>query len=78
MTRKRRGRSVGSVYKRKDNTWCASISFGHGADGRPIRKVAYGSNKQEALSKLKDLQARAGTNTDAGAMTVGQLLARWL
>lgn len=78
--RKRRGRGEGSVYERADGLWIASISLGYDADGKRQRLVVAGVTKKEALEKLeeKKAQARVGNLPDAGGLTVGQLLDRWL
>jgi integrase len=78
--RKRRGRGEGSVFERDDGLWVGSISLGYGADGKRDRRTVYGQTKGEALAKLDQLrgEARVGTLPEGGAMTVGQLLDRWL
>jgi integrase len=49
-------------------------------DGRRKRRIVYGETKKEAQEKLRKLQAEAdaGTLADAGKLTVGEYLARWL
>lgn len=78
--RKRRGRGEGSVYQRQDGLWIASISLGYDADGKRQRLVVAGTTKTEALENLdkKKAEARVGSLPDAGGLTVGQLLDRWL
>jgi integrase len=78
--RARRGRGEGSVFEREDGQWVGSVSLGYAESGRRKRKVVYGTTKQEVLDKLDKLRgdARAGNLPDAGGMTVGQLLDRWL
>jgi integrase len=80
MSRKRRGRGEGSVFERADGQWVGSISLGYADQGRRKRKTVYGATKQEVLDKLDKLRgdARAGRLPDAGSLTVGQLLDRWL
>lgn len=80
MTRKRRGRGEGSIYRRADGTWCGAISAGHDANGKRIRRAVYGKTKQETQDKLRRLQndADAGRLTDAGTLTVRRYLLRWL
>src|SRR5262245_45721298 len=80
MTRKRRGRGEGSVFEREDGQWVGSISLGLSEAGKRKRKTVYGATKQELLDKLDRLRgdARAGNLPDAGGLTVGQLLDRWL
>jgi integrase len=78
--RKRRGRGEGAIYRRGDGLWCASVSLGYGENGRPRRKVVYGRSKAEVQDKLRQLQnqAAAGQLSDAGALTVQQILHQWL
>lgn len=78
--RKRRGRGEGSVYQRADGLWIASISLGYDVDGKRQRLVVAGTTKKEAMDALeeKKAQARVGSLPDAGGLTVGQLLDRWL
>jgi integrase len=80
MARKRRGRGEGSVFEREDGQWVGSISLGYVESGKRKRKTVYGATKQEVMDKLDKLRgdARVGNLPDAGGMTVGQLLDRWL
>jgi len=80
-TRSRRGRGESSIYKREsDGLWVGNLSLGYDGSGKRIRRTVYGGSKQEVQAKLGDLrtEARAGNLPDAGALTVGQLLDRWL
>lgn len=56
MGRKRRGRGEGSIYQRGDGTWAASVSLGHDAQGKRLRKDVYGKTKKEVQEKLRELQ----------------------
>jgi integrase len=78
--RSRRGRGEGSVYQRGDGLWIANISLGYDSDGKRQRIVVAGTTKREALDHLaeKKAEARVGNLPDAGGLTVGQLLERWL
>lgn len=82
--RARRGRGEGSFFERSPGKWVGSCSLGSrvGADGRPKRKRAtvYGRTKDEVVEKLRAVQAaaRVGNLPDAGNLTVGQYLGRWL
>jgi integrase len=80
MARRRRGRGEGGVYQRGDGLWVGTVSLGYNGDGRRKRRVVYGQSKQEVQDKLRGLQtsAAAGTLTDAGRLTVGEYLTRWL
>jgi integrase len=78
--RKRRGRDEGSIFQRADGLWVASRSLGYDAQGKRVRKVAYGSTKREAQEALlKLLQSTSlGTPGDVDRLTVGQYLTKWL
>jgi integrase len=80
MSRKRRGRGEGSVFERDDGQWVGSVSLGYTKSGKRKRKTVYGATKREVMDKLDRLRgdARAGNLPDAGKLTVGQLLDRWL
>lgn len=80
MTRKRRGRGEGGVFRREDGRWAAEVSLGFAENGRRRRKTLYGDTKAEVLAKLDEFRhaARTGGLPAGGAMTVGQLLDRWL
>jgi integrase len=80
MARKRRGGGEGSVFEREDGLWVGSISLGYTESGRRKRRTLYGTTKKEVLNELDRLrsEARVGNLPDAGGLTVGQLLDRWL
>ncbi len=82
MRRTRRGRGEGGVFQREsDSQWVGTISLGYDANtGKRKRKTVYGTTKAEVLAKLDKLRndARTGTTADAGSLTVGQFLAKWL
>jgi integrase len=56
-----------------------TVSLGF-VGGKRRRKTVYGATKTACLEEMDRLraQARAGTVPDAGRVTVGQLLERWL
>ncbi len=80
MSRKRRGRSEGSIYQRADGLWVSSLSLGYDGTGKRKRKTVYGATKQDVQGKLRKLQSSADTGTlaDAGRQTVGEYMTRWL
>jgi integrase len=80
MSRKRRGRNEGSVFKRADGRWSASVTVGVNANGKRVRKVVYGATKAEAQEKLLRLQSAKldGMLADSGKLTVAAFLAQWL
>ena len=72
---KRRGNSEGSVYRRADGRWAASVSLDRGR-----RKTYYGKTRQEVAGKLSvALKAKQDGLPLAGdRQTVAQYLASWL
>lgn len=80
-SRKRRGRSEGSIYRRdSDGLWVGALSLGLDGHGKRRRKVVYGVTKKEVQDQLRDQQNRAadGRVPDAGKITLGQHLTIWL
>jgi integrase len=74
----KRGNGEGSITRRKNGGWCAQYVV-HTAEGRK-RKTLYGKTRQEVAAKLaKALSDReGGLLFDAGSLTVGEYLDRWL
>ncbi len=46
----------GSIYKRADGRWCASVTVGYNPNGSIKRKYLYGKTKKEVHQKMVDLQ----------------------
>jgi integrase len=74
----KRGNGEGSIWRRKSGGWCAQYTV-YTSEGRK-RRTLYGKTRQEVAAKLsKALADREGGLTfDAGNLTVGEYLARWL
>jgi len=74
----RRGNGEGSITRRKSGGWCAQYVVY--SSERRKRKTLYGKTRQEVAAKLsKALADREGGLTfDAGSLTVGEYLTRWL
>jgi integrase len=74
----KRGNGEGSIWRRKGGGWCAQYTV-YTSEGRK-RRTLYGKTRQEVAAKLsKALADREGGLTfDAGSLTVGEYLARWL
>jgi integrase len=74
----KRGNGEGSISRRKHGGWCAEYTV-YTSEGRK-RRTLYGKTRQEVAAKLsKALADREGGLTfDAGSLTVGEYLARWL
>ena len=77
MSRKR-GNGEGSIHRRKNGGWCAQYVVYTAED--PKRRTLYGKTRQEVANKLaKALSSREeGLVFDAGKLTVGEYLERWL
>lgn len=76
---KRRGHGEGSIYRRRDGAWVASLDLGH-VNGKRKRKVVYGHTRKEAAEKLRQLQQQldAGLNLTTEKQTVAAFLQTWL
>src|ERR671933_19121 len=74
----KRGNGEGSITRCKKGGWCAQYTV-YTAEGRK-RKTLYGKTRQEVAAKLaKALSDREGGLVfDAGNVTLGQYLDRWL
>jgi integrase len=76
----RHGRGEGTIFKRSDGRWEATIDLGWRPNGGRHRKSFYGQTRAEAASKLREAQAavdRGQPLLDA-RVTVGDFLGRWL
>ena len=76
---KRRGNNEGSIYKRKDGRWAATLSLGY-AGGKRRRKTLYGRTQREVQEKLRAAQRaqQDGLPVDHKRQTVRQFLSAWL
>jgi integrase len=77
---KRRGRGEGSIFRRDDGIWCASIAIGYDALGKRRRRTVYAKTKGEVHHKLAQLHALAssGTLTEPTRLTLSAFLDHWL
>jgi integrase len=75
---KKRGNGEGSITCRKNGGWCAQYVV-YTSKGRK-RKTLYGKTRQEVAAKLTKALSdwENGLTFDAGKMTVGEYLERWL
>jgi len=71
----KRGNAEGSIYKRADGRWAASVSLGNGK-----RKAFYGRTREDVARKLTlALKAKQdGLPLVGDRQTVGQYLGQWL
>lgn len=76
----KQGNNMGTVVKRADGRWMASITVGYDENGRQRRRTFYGKTEAEANRKrLMALgQLQAGTYVDPNRLTTGQWLDTWL
>src|SRR5215212_10251677 len=74
----RRGNNEGSISRRKDGRWMGRYTV-HSADG-PKQRAVYGKTRAEVAEKLTKAMADrdGGIVYDAGKLTVGEYLDRWL
>src|SRR5215217_8550567 len=74
----KRGNGEGSIGRRKNGGWYAQYTV-YTSEGRK-RRTLYGKTRQEVATKLsKALADREGGLTfDAGCLTVGEYMTRWL
>jgi integrase len=74
----RRGNGEGSITRRKDGLYMARYTV-ETATGTE-RKALYAKTRKEAAQKLTEALANAekGINADAGSMSVGTFMKRWL
>lgn len=77
MSDKRRGRGEGSIFKREDGSWCASITVGV-INGRRQRKFVYGKTRKEVAEKLQSLQRQHAAGVTFTRLTVKEFLEQWL
>ncbi len=78
--RKSRGRNEGSIFRRADGRWSATVSLGY-RNGRRWRKMLYGKTRAEVAEKLNAAlrdQSLGLPVADPERQTVGDFLARWL
>jgi integrase len=76
---KRRGSNEGSIYKRLDGRWTASLTLGY-EDGKRSRKAFYGASRREVAEKLavalRDVQQ--GLPMSPERLTFGSFISRWM
>ena len=77
---KRRANNEGSITKRKNGKWMASLKIGIGANGRPKYKYMYADTQKEALKRLDDLKIslNMGISVENGEITVLKWCNIWM
>lgn len=77
MSDKRRSRGEGSIFKREDGSWCASITVGV-IDGKRRRKFVYGKTRKEVADKLQAIQRQHAAGITFTKLSVKEFLEQWL
>ena len=82
MNRKgnKRGNGEGSIFRRADGRWAASLTIGYNAKGLQERKDYYGRSRAEVVGKLDKARKMLaeGRPLSPEKQTVAQFLNRWL
>ena len=77
--RKRRAKGEGSITRRKDGTWVASVDLGFKPNGKRHRLFVYARTQAAVLVKLSDLRKQAAAGIDLTQRPkVSEYLNRWL
>lgn len=80
MYTRRRGSGDGSIYKRKDGRWAATLELEREETGRRSRKTYYGATRDQVRKNLDDgrWQKEQGLSVPDDRLTVREFLQRWL
>ena len=75
----KRGNGEGSIFKRTDGRWAATLDLGY-TDGKRRRKTFYGKTRREAQEQLTAaLRTRQqGLPVITERQTIAEFLRRWL
>ncbi len=75
----KRGQNEGSIFRRKDGRWAATVSLGY-QNGRRLRKSFYGETRREVQERLTQAlrDQQLGLPIAIERQTVGQFLQNWL
>ena len=78
MAENRRAKGEGGIYRRKDGRWAGQYVVETAAG--PKRRYVYGKSRKEAAERLRKALADrdGGLTFDAGSLTLGDYLCRWL
>ena len=76
----RRGKGEGSIRRRKDGLWEASVTIGKTATGNPKCRSIYGKTRKEVAKKLAELldQQNKGLLLEPSRLTVAEAVNRWV
>ncbi len=75
----RRGNNEGTIFKRSDGRWTASLNLGY-EDGKRRRKSFYGATRREVAEKLAAAlrDAQQGLPIAPDRLTVGAFISKWM
>lgn len=75
-----RGKGEGSIYKRADGMWCASVELPAGLDGKRRRKVICKKDKAAVVKTMRDVQTQLAKSGDlaTSSTTVEKWMRHWL
>src|SRR5262245_27832873 len=78
-TSRRRGRGEGSIYKRKDGRYAATVSDGY-RNGRRRRRTFYGATRKEVRGQLTKAlrEQQLGLPVVVERQSTGEFLKKWL
>lgn len=76
----RRGNGEGSIFKRKDGSWCGVVTSGRDNEGKLKRQYIYGKTRTEVTEKIIKSQSEvnAGTFIEPNKVKMGEWLDTWL
>ena len=77
---KKRGNNEGSIFKRKDGKWTATITIGIDEKGNQKKKSLYGKTRQEVAEKLNQAihSIQQGTFVPTNKVATSEWLKEWL
>lgn len=74
----RRGNGEGTIYRRKDGTWCGMVTVGRKADGNLDRKTFYGRKRGEVNQKIIEFRKAVENAVIDEKITLGGWLDIWM
>lgn len=76
----RRPNGEGSIFQRRDGTWCGYITLGYDDNGKQRKKYVYASSRAEVSAKLTELSGRIKNTAyqEIENKTIGELMLEWL
>jgi integrase len=75
-----RGKGEGSIYKRSDGMWCASVDLPKGLDGKRRRKVICRKDKAMVVKLMREAQAQVAKhgNIATSSTTLEKWMRHWI